>query len=174
MESICSTNHAGKEFMPLLKPAGLILGGYIVAGRTGAVASCLLMELPVWETLLLALCIDFIQIPVYGLLLEATRSRKWMPERIHTRVGRKIDRLQERMKKSSFWRRVARYHPFAVLAVSTIPFRGFGIFSACILAFLIGYGRFYSTILIMSGSFIGAIISIMIFFFPARWIIAVS
>jgi uncharacterized membrane protein len=132
------------------------------------------MELPAWETLLIALCIDFLQIPVYGHLLEATRDRKWIPERIHTRVSDKMGRLQERMRKSPLWRRVARYHPFAVLAVSTIPFRGFGVFSACILAFLMGYGRLYSTILIMSGSFIGATVSIMVFFFPARWIIAIS
>ena len=80
------------------------------------------------------------------------------------------DQIQEWMQGKSRWAAMPRLQPLALAAVSAIPFRGFGIFSACILAAILGYRRLEGTLLIMSGSFIGATVSIIILYFPAKWI----
>jgi uncharacterized membrane protein len=92
-----------------------------------------------------------------------------MPHRLRAWVDRRSQKIKERIEERVYWRRLIRFQPLAVVVVSTIPFRGFGVFSACLLAFLMGYRRLAGTLLVMCGSFIGSVLSIVVFFYPARW-----
>ncbi len=156
--------------MFLLKLSSLIFAAYLAAGRTGAIAVCLYWGITVWETLIIALFIDVVQIPIYGLLIEAYQRHLVLPQRFQRWIKRRSQKLQERMERRKYWKRLASFKSMSVVAVSSIPFRGFGIFSACILSFMLGYNRFAGTFLIMSGSFIGSLLSVVILFMPARWL----
>ena len=158
--------------MSLLKAGSLILAAYLAAGRTGSVATCLYLGFEPLETLMIALFIDIVQIPVFGLLLQASNRFIRLPRRFRAWVEERSRKIKERIEKGAYWKRLIRFQPLAVVAVSIIPFRGFGVFSACILAFIMGYHRFVSTLLIMCGSFVGALLTILVFFFPARWLSA--
>ena len=156
--------------MSLLKLSSLILVAYLAAGRTGSIAICLYWGITVWETLIIVLVIDMIQIPVYGLLIEASQRHVVLPKRFQMWIKRRFQKLQERMERKKYWKQLARFKSLSVVAVSSIPFRGFGIFSACILTFILGYNRFVGTFLIILGSFIGVLLSILILFMPVRWL----
>jgi len=154
----------------MLELSGLIFAAYFAAGRTGAIATCLFLGIAVWETLIIAILIDFLQIPFYGLMIEASQKYVVLPERFQTWVKRRFKKFQDRLEVKGFLNRLSSHKPLAVLAVSTIPFRGLGIFSACILSVMLGYSRSTGTFLIMLGSLIGSVLSILFFFLPARWL----
>ncbi|MCP4666883.1 MAG: small multi-drug export protein [Deltaproteobacteria bacterium] len=158
--------------MSLLKAGSLVVAAYLAAGRTGSVATCLYLGIAPLETLIIALFMDIVQIPVYGLLIQASHKYIRMPRRFRAWIEERSRKIKERSEKGAYFKRLTHFKPLAVMVVSTIPFRGFGVFSACILAFLMGYRRSLSTLLIMCGSFIGAVLTILVFFFPARWLSA--
>jgi hypothetical protein len=54
------------------------------------------------------------------------------------------------------------------MAVSTIPLRGFGVISASILCFSLGFSRVYGTVLIMTGSLVGALVTMAVLREPVR------
>ena len=153
--------------MSLLGMTGVVLGAYLAAGRTGSVAACLVLGVSPWTTLIVALFMDFVQIPVYGLLIELSSRHIPLPEHVRGWGERKAQKLRERLERR---RNLLKYRPLSVIAVSAAPMRGFGVLSACILASLFGYSRTSGTLLIMAGSFIGASLSILVLFWPARWI----
>lgn len=153
--------------MSLLGMTGVVIGAYLAAGRTGSVAACLVLGVSPWTTLIVALVMDFIQIPVYGLLMELSSRHMPLPERVRGWGERKARKLRERLDRQ---RNLLKYRPLSVIVVSSVPMRGFGVLSACILASLFGYSRTSGTLLIMAGSFTGASLSVLIFFWPARWI----
>lgn len=156
--------------MSLLSESGLILGAYLAAGRVGCIATCLLLGIAPLKTLIIAIMIDVVQLPVYGILLEFSFHRVLLPERLTTWLKRMSQSVKERMDRKSYWRYMLRVQPLAVIGISIIPIRGFGIFTASVLAFFLGYRRVKATVLIMTGSSIGSVLSILILFFPARWI----
>jgi uncharacterized membrane protein len=172
VESGSSEFHAEEGLMSLLKTGSIVIAAYLAAGRTGSVATCLYLGITPLETLLIALIMDVVQIPAYGFMLQTSHRYVRFPKRFRTWLEEKSRRIKERIEKRSYWKRVVRYQPLAVVAVSIIPFRGFGVFSASILAFMMGYPRFAGTFLVMSGSFIGSVLSILVFFFPVRWLSA--
>jgi hypothetical protein len=155
--------------MSLLKLSSLIAVAYLVAGRTGLVACCLYLGISPLVTLLIALLTDVIQMPVYGLIIEISRRYMFIPKKIKSWFEKRSDKIRVWVKGNGFLTRLTRFEPLAVAAVSAIPFRGFGILSACILASILKYRRLKGTLLIMSGSFAGAAVSILVFYFPVRW-----
>lgn len=161
---------AGKGFMSLLSICGIIIAAYAAAGRTGAITACLLLGIRPWQTLVVAVVLDFVQIPVCGLLLEASQRRMTRPGRFYDWVRRKSEKLHKRILSSSFWKWLVRFRSLSVVTVSMLPIRGCGIFSACALAFMFGWSRLQSTCLIMFGSLAGACITLILFYFPARWL----
>jgi uncharacterized membrane protein len=158
--------------MSLLKASSLIVAAYLAAGRTGSVATCLYLGIDPLETLIIALFIDIVQVPVYGILLQASNRIIKLPRRFQAWIEERSRKIKDRIERGAFWKRFNRFKPLAVVAVTIIPFRGFGVFSACILAFIMGYRRLVSTLLILCGSFLGALMTILVFFFPARWLSA--
>jgi uncharacterized membrane protein len=149
---------------------GIVFATYLAAGRVGVVAVCLVASIEPYKIFLIVICIDLFQIPVYGIILEKSQWHKILPKRLQTWIRNRSRKIQGRMEASALWKRVSRYQPMAVMAVSLLPLRGFGIFSACILSFMLNLNRISATLFIMSGSFIGTILSIVVFYFPARWL----
>jgi len=156
--------------MPVLSLIGIIFAAYLAAGRVGAVAACLVAGVAPLHIFFIVIVMDLCQIPVYGILLEKSQWHKMLPDRLQQWARVRSEKIKGRMEASSLWSRLSRFHPMAVVAVSLLPLRGFGIFSACILSYMLNLNRVYATILIMAGSFIGTTLSIMVFYFPARWL----
>jgi len=155
--------------MSLLSQSGLIMAAYLATGRVGAIATCLILGISPWETLIIAMLIDLFQIPVYGFTLETSKKHMILPERFQKWIKTKAEKFKTRVLEKRFWQSVLRYQPVALVVVSIVPFRGFGVLSACILAVMLGYGRFHGTVLIMAGSFIGSFLSVGAIFFPGRF-----
>lgn len=155
--------------MSVLAKLSIVISSYVAMGRTGAIATCLFFEAGVVMTIVMALLLDLVQIPVYGLLLEAS-SHKDMPfgQKVSGWIERRRNKLNTKMSGSKFWSRITHIKPLAIIAVSTIPIRGCGIISACILTFILGYGRIQGTILIMAGSIIGALATLAVLYQPIR------
>lgn len=156
--------------MSLLSLIGILFAAYLAAGRIGVIASCLVVGIAPYKIFIIVILMDLFQIPIYGILLEKSRWHKIIPERFGKWIKHRSQKIQTRMEASPLWRRVSRFQPMAVVAVSMLPLRGFGIFSACILSFMLNLNRVYATLLIMFGSFIGTILSIMVFYYPVRWL----
>jgi uncharacterized membrane protein len=154
--------------VPLLTESGIILSAYLAAGRTGAIAACLFLDFPAGIALGVSLLLDIVQIPVCGLILEATGRKASSFERLGRWVRRRRELWKGRMEKGGFWSWIMRFHPAAVMFVSVVPVRGCGIISACLLAFMLGYSRVYGTVLIMAGSVIGALLTLGILIEPVR------
>ncbi|MCD6561387.1 MAG: small multi-drug export protein [Deltaproteobacteria bacterium] len=155
--------------MSLLKLSSLIFAAYLAAGRSGSIATCLLSGISPLETLIIALLIDLIQLPVYGMIIEASVRHIALPKKFQAWLHKKSNKIEQKIQKKNFWNRLVRYRPLAIITVSTIPVRGFGVLSACILAVMLNFGRVTGTLLIMSGSLIGSILSVLILYYPARW-----
>jgi uncharacterized membrane protein len=152
----------------LLTDIGIIFTSYLGLGRTGAIASSFYLHENVLLTLVISLMLDFGQIPVFGFFLESTVK--------HTGFGRKIDRWldvkrklwEQRMNGGGFWAKVGKMQPLTIILVSMIPVRGCGIISACVLCFMLGIGRIYCTVLIMTGSVLGACVTLAVLYEPIR------
>ena len=154
--------------MSYLGQFGLVLSAYLAMGRTGAIATCLLLEKGIALTLMMALLLDLVQIPVYGFFLEATTRPTPIARKFSLWLLRRKEKLNARLSHGRFWFRLRHIKPLAVIAVATIPVRGCGIISACILSFMLGYDRIQGTILIMTGSVIGALVTLAVLFEPVR------
>jgi len=156
--------------MSLLNTCCLVFAAYLAAGRTGSIAACLVLGIGPWQTLGIALTMDYFQIPLYGLLIEASQRRMALPGRFREWIQRKSDKLHKRMQHSGLWKRLARFRHLPVVMVAILPFRGGGVFSACVLARMMGYSRVAGTCLIMCGSVAGSCITLAVLYFPARWL----
>lgn len=150
----------------LIANVGIIFTSYLGLGRTGAIMSSFYLEGNVWLTLGIALMLDFGQIPVFGFMLESTTK--------HTKFGRKIDGWidvkrvlwDKRINGDGFWAKVGTMQPLAIILVSMIPIRGCGIISACVLCYMLGIGRIYCTVLVMTGSLLGAGVTLALLYQP--------
>jgi hypothetical protein len=107
---------------------------HFTLGRSFSVLFAIFNQVPVFLYFPMALAYDYVQIPVYGAILEHS-SRSFFP------VGwlkRKADHVLARMDER--------------------PIRGFGILSGSIVSFFLKKGRVEGTVLLMTGSFIGIFI----------------
>lgn len=155
----------------LIADVGIIFTSYLGLGRTGAIISSFYLQQDVWLTLTISLMLDFGQIPVFGFLLESTAK--------HTSFGRKIDRWfdgkrvlwDKRINGEGVWAKIGTMQPLAIILVAMIPVRGCGIISACVLCYMLGIGRIYSTVLVMTGSLLGAGVTLAILYQPIKMIV---
>jgi uncharacterized membrane protein len=152
----------------LLADIGIIFTSYLGLGRTGAIASSFYLHENVLLTLMIALCLDFFQIPVYGIFLEKSSKHTGLGRKIGDWIDNKRSLWNERINGGGFWGKLARMQPLAVIVVAIVPVRGCGIISACILCFVLGFPRLYSTLLIMTGSLLGASITMALLYEPLR------
>jgi len=123
-------------------------------GRSFSVLFAIFNQMPVVVYFPLALVYDYVQIPVYGAILEQS-SKKFFPVRW---LSRKADRVMAGIKERPLLKKMMSLGNVGLILLSALPIRGFGILSASIVSFFMKKGRNEGTLLMMTGSFIGIFI----------------
>lgn len=127
---------------------------HFTLGRSFSVLFAIINQMPVLLYFPLALAYDYVQIPVYGVILEHS-SQKFFAIRWLTR---KTDRVIASLNRRPLLKKVMSLGDFGLILLSALPIRGFGILSASIVSFFLKKGRVEGTILLMTGSFLGILI----------------
>lgn len=127
---------------------------HFTLGRSFSVLFAIINHMPAFLYFPLALAYDYVQIPVYGAILEHS-SKSFFPVRwLKNRTDHFLAHLEER----PILRKVMSLGNVGLILLSALPIRGFGILSASIVSFFLKKGRVEGTILLMTGSFIGIFI----------------
>ncbi len=127
---------------------------HFTLGRSFSVLFAILNQMSVFIYFPLALVYDYVQIPVYGILLEQSSKKFFVIRWLSHRTDKVISSLNER----PLMKRVMSLGNVGLVLLSALPIRGFGILSASIVSFFLKKGRVEGTILLMTGSFIGIFI----------------
>ncbi len=123
-------------------------------GRFFSVLFAIFNQMPFLIYFPLALVYDYVQIPVYGMILEQS-SKRFFPVRW---VKRKADRMLASVRERPLLRKMVSLGDIGLIIISALPIRGFGILSGSIISFFLEKGRREGTIMLMIGSFIGIFI----------------
>lgn len=123
-------------------------------GRSFSVLFAIFNQMPVFLYFPLALAYDYVQIPVYGVILEHS-SRSFFPIRW---LKKKTDHFLTHLDERPFLKKMMSMGDVGLILLSALPIRGFGILSASIVSFFLKKGRTEGTLLLMTGSFIGIFI----------------
>jgi uncharacterized membrane protein len=127
---------------------------HFTLGRSFSVLFAILNQMPVLIYFPLALAYDYVQIPVYGMLLEQS-SKKFFVVRWLTH---KTDKVMIGLNHRPFLKKVMSLGNVGLILLSALPIRGFGILSGSIVSFFLKKSRKEGTILLMTGSLIGIFI----------------
>lgn len=127
---------------------------HFMLGRSFSVLFAIFNQMPILIYFPLALAYDYVQIPVYGAILEHS-SKKFFAIRWLTK---KADKVLTRMNQRPLLKKVMSLGDVGLILLSALPIRGFGILSASIVSFFLKKGRMKGTILLMTGSFLGIFI----------------
>jgi uncharacterized membrane protein len=127
---------------------------HFTLGRSFSVFFAIINHMPVFLYFPLALAYDYVQIPLYGAILEHS-SKNFFPVRwLKNRTDQFLAHLNER----PILKKVMSLGNIGLILLSALPIRGFGILSGSIVSFFLKKGRVEGTILLMTGSFIGIFI----------------
>jgi hypothetical protein len=127
---------------------------HFTLGRSFSVFFAILNKMPIFLYFPLALVYDYVQIPVYGAILEHS-SKKFFPVRWLTR---KADRMINSLNERPLLKKIMSLGDVGLILLSALPIRGFGILTASIVSFFLKKGRAKGSILMMTGSFLGIFI----------------
>jgi uncharacterized membrane protein len=127
---------------------------HFTLGRSFSVLFAIINQMPAFLYFPLALTYDYVQIPVYGAILEHS-SRSFFPVRW---LKNKTDHFLTHLDERPILKRVISLGNVGLILLSALPIRGFGILSASIVSFFLKKGRVEGTVLLMTGSFIGIFI----------------
>jgi uncharacterized membrane protein len=127
---------------------------HFTLGRSFSVLFAIFNQLPIFFYFPLALAYDYVQIPVYGIILEHS-SRSFFPIRW---LKRKTDNVLTHLDERPVLKKVMSLGNVGLILLSALPIRGFGILSGSIVSFFLKKGRAEGTLLLMTGSFIGIFI----------------
>ncbi len=127
---------------------------HFTLGRCFSVLFAIFNQMPIALYFPLALAYDYVQIPVYGIILEHS-SRSFFPVRW---LKNKSDHFLGRMDEKPLLKKVMALGDMGLILLSALPIRGFGILSGSIVSFFLRKGKFKGTLLLMTGSFIGIFI----------------
>jgi uncharacterized membrane protein len=128
---------------------------HFTIGRTASVVFAIINHLPLPIYLPLALVYDFLQIPVYGHLLESSSRIPFLRW-----VGTRVQQASESWQKRKFVQKVSSWGDVGIVVLCALPIRGFGILSATILSYLLGRDRVRGTILLLMGSILGILLTL--------------
>jgi uncharacterized membrane protein len=128
---------------------------HFTIGRTASVVFAIINHLPLPVYLPLALVYDFLQIPVYGHLLESSSRIPFLRW-----VGRRLQRASEAWQQRKFVQKVSSWGDVGIVLLCALPIRGFGVFSATTLSYLLGRNRVKGTILLLMGSMLGILLTL--------------
>jgi uncharacterized membrane protein len=129
---------------------------HFTLGRSFSVLFAIFNQMPIFLYFPLALAYDYVQIPVYGVILEHS-SRKFFAIRWLTR---KTDKVMASLNERPLLKKVMSLGDAGLVLLSALPIRGFGILSASIVSFFLKKGRVEGTVLLMAGSCLGIFIII--------------
>jgi uncharacterized membrane protein len=129
---------------------------HFTLGRSFSVLFAIFNQMPVLIYFPLALAYDYVQIPVYGVILEHS-SKKFFPIQWLTK---KADKVLTRINQKPLLKKIMSLGDIGLILLSALPIRGFGILSASVVSFFLKKGRLEGTILLMTGSFLGVFIII--------------
>jgi len=129
---------------------------HFTLGRSFSVFFAIINQMPVFLYFPLALVYDYVQIPVYGMILEHS-SKSFFPVRW---LKKKTDHVLTRLDERPILKKVMSLGNVGLILLSALPIRGFGILSASIVSFFLKKGRTEGSLLLMTGSFIGIFIII--------------
>ena len=127
---------------------------HFTLGRSFSVLFAIINQMPAFLYFPLDLAYDYVQIPVYGAILEHS-SRNFFPVRW---LKNKADHFLTHMNERPILKKVMSLGNVGLILLSALPIRGFGILSASIVSFFLKKGRVEGTALLMTGSFIGIFI----------------
>lgn len=127
---------------------------HFTLGRSFSVLFAIFYQIPVFLYFPLVLVYDFVQIPVYGIILEHS-SRSFFPIRW---LKNKTDHVLTHLDERPILKKVMSLGNVGLILLSALPIRGFGILSASIVSFFLKKGKVEGTVLLMTGSFIGIFI----------------
>lgn len=127
---------------------------HFTLGRSFSVLFAIFNQMPVFLYFPLALDYDYVQIPVYGMILEHS-SRSFFPIRW---LKKKTDTFWAHLDEKPILKKVMSLGNGGLILLSALPIRGFGILSASIVSFFLKKGKVEGTLLLMIGSFIGIFI----------------
>ncbi len=127
---------------------------HFTLGRSFSVLFAIFNQMPVFLYFPLALAYDYVQIPVYGIILEHS-SRSFFPVRW---LKNKSDYFLSHLGERRILKKVIALGNFGLILLSALPIRGFGILSGSIVSFFLRKGKLEGTVLLMIGSFIGIFI----------------
>jgi uncharacterized membrane protein len=123
-------------------------------GRSFSVLYAIVNQMPAGLYFPLALVYDYVQIPVYGIILEQS-SKRFFPVRW---IRKKADRMLTSMEEKPLLKRILAFGDVGLILLSALPIRGFGILSGSIAGFFMKKGKLRGTTLLMIGSFLGILI----------------
>ena len=127
---------------------------HFTLGRSFSVLFAIFNQMPIFLYFPLALVYDYVQIPVYGAILEHS-SKRFFPIRWLTR---KAERVMNSLNERPLLKKIMSLGDVGLILLSALPIRGFGILSASIVSFFLRKGRIKGSILVMIGSFLGIFI----------------
>ena len=127
---------------------------HFTLGRSFSVLFAIINQMPAFFYFPLALAYDYVQIPVYGIILEHS-SKNFFPVRW---LKNKTDHFLTHLNERPILRKMMSLGNVGLILLSALPIRGFGILSASIVSFFLRKGRMEGTVLLMTGSFIGIFI----------------
>jgi uncharacterized membrane protein len=128
---------------------------HFTIGRTASVVFAIINHLPLHVYLPLALVYDFLQIPVYGHLLESSSRIPFLRW-----VGTRVHRASEAWQRKKLVQKVLSWGDVGIVVLCALPIRGFGILSATVLSYLLGRNRVRGTILLLLGSMLGILLTL--------------
>jgi len=129
---------------------------HFTLGRSFSVLFAILNQMHIWLYFPLALAYDYVQIPVYGMLLEQSSKKFFVVQWLTRKTEKVISSLNEK----PFLKKMMSLGDVGLILLSALPIRGFGILSGSIVSFFLKKSRGKGTLLLMTGSFIGIFIII--------------
>jgi uncharacterized membrane protein len=123
---------------------------HFTIGRTFSVVFAIINHLPLYFYLPLAWGYDFVQIPVYGFILEGSSRIPFL-----NRVGTRIKQAAKAWQQKRLVQRVSSWGNLGIILLCALPIRGFGVLSATVLSYLLGKDRVRGTVLLLVGSLLG-------------------
>ena len=123
---------------------------HFTIGRTASVVFAIINHLPLYVYLPLAWGYDFVQIPVYGFVLERSSRIPFLRW-----VGTRVKQATESWQRRKFVQKVSSWGNVGVILLCALPIRGFGVLSATVLSYLLGNDKVKGTVLLLAGSLLG-------------------
>jgi uncharacterized membrane protein len=128
---------------------------HFTIGRTASVVFAIINHLPLHLYLPLALGYDYVQIPVYGFILENSSRIPFL-----RRLGTRVKEGSEAWLQRRLVQRVSSWGDVGIVLLCAFPIRGFGILSATVLTYLLGKNRVKGTVLLLLGSMLGILLTL--------------